>query len=170
MKFYKIISESEAYYSFKENKIIESGGAQSSYNLPKKFFMYVKDKILIEDPDFSYVRKETDGDAYILRKDYEFELGSGVLSLIGNRYRNIENKFIASLNGTNGKFQIYRIVYDNLGSEYGWFVKLYDKNLTGNKLILDIDEKNKIFTIDIEFVSVKQEIYTKYINQVPMRI
>ena len=143
--YHKTISESEAYYSIKDGKIIKSGGAQSSYNLPRLFFRYAtENKILIEDYGISYPRKEIDGNAYVLNKDYEFKLGSNVLSLIGESYNNVDNQFIASMNGTNNKFQIYRKVYGILGWRYGWFVELYDKNLSGNKLLLDIDERNKI--------------------------
>lgn len=164
--FFKIISESEAQFSLKENEIIKSThNTQSSYNLPRNFFKYVtKNNILIRDPHIKYERKHVDGDAYILQKDYEFKLGSTVLSLIGDEYDNSENIFIASLNGTNNKFQIYRKVYNNLGWKYNWFVELYDKNLSGNKLILEIDEKNKVFLLDIEFTSINQNSYLKFID------
>ncbi len=42
--YFKTISESEAYYSVREGKIIQSGGGQSSYNLPKYFFKYATEK------------------------------------------------------------------------------------------------------------------------------
>ena len=164
--FFKIISESEALFSLKEGEIIKSTHTtQNSYNLPRNFFKYAtKNNILNKDPNMKYKRKPVDSDAYILQKDYEFKLGSTVLSLIGEEYNNSKNEFIASLNGTNNKFQIYRTVYDNLGWEYDWFVELYDKNLSGNKLILDIDEINKIFTLDIEFTSINQHRYIEFIE------
>lgn len=163
--YYKTISESEAYYSFKDGEIIRSGGGQSSYNLPRTFFKYATEKnILIKDSNLSYPRKYIDGDAYILNKSYEFKLGDSVLSLIGENYKNVDNQFIASMNGTNNKFQIYRKVYNELGWRHGWFVELYDKNLSGNKLILDIDETNKIFTIDIVFSQIKQSTYMEYLK------
>ena len=163
--YYKTISESEAYYSFKEGNLIKSGGGQSSYNLPKNFFKYSTEKqILIEEPTISYSRKNIDGNAYVLNEDYSFRLGSGILSLIGKSYDNVDNQFIASMNGTNNKFQIYRKVYDHLGWRYGWFVELYDKNLSGNNLILDIDEQNKIFMIDILFPEITLSEYLEFIN------
>lgn len=165
-KFFKIISESEALFSLKEGEIIKSThSTQNSYNLPRNFFIHMtKNKILKKDPDMDYKRRHIDREAYILQNDYEFKLGPTVLSLIGDEYNNSENKFIASLNGTNNKFQIYRTVYSNLGREYEWFVKLYDKNLSGNKLILDIDEINKVFTLDIEFTSINQNKYLEFIE------
>ncbi|WP_304103393.1 AAA family ATPase [Methanobrevibacter ruminantium] len=155
----KFISESEADYSLVGDKIIKSGGAQSSYNLPNEFFNYVTEKkILIKDPTIEHFRKNRDGDAYVPNSDYKFQLGPGVLWLIGDEYGE-GSKFIASVSSTNGKFQIYRAVYNNMADNgYKWFVKLYDKNLSGNQLILDINESEKVFTLDIKFNAIKQTI------------
>lgn len=162
MEYSKYISGSEAKYFISENNssIKVGGGAQSSYNLPVDFLEDAKGKnIIIQDSNIDYDRKSKDGDAYVLQKDYTFKLGQGVLWLIGEEYNNIENKFIASINASNGKFQLYKKVYDKLDSpEYKWFVDLYNKNLSGNKLVLDIDEDNKILTLDIRFNAIKQNI------------
>lgn len=164
--YHKTISESEAYFSLEEGKLVKSGGGQSSYNLPRYFFKYATDRnILIEDPNINYPRKDIDGNAYVLSEDYEFRLGKSVLSLIGEDYRNVDNKFIASMNGTNNKFQIYRKVYGEMGWRYGWFVELYDRNLSGNTLILDLDEKNKVFTIDIMFNGIGKSQYCELIKR-----
>lgn len=169
--YFKTISESEAFYSIKEGKFAVSGGGQSSYNLPKNFFKYMTDNdILVQDPELDYPRKSMDGSAYVLNENYKFKLGSNVLSLIGPDYENVDNRFISSVNGTNGKFQVYRKVYDEMGWRYGWFVELYDKNLSGNELIMHIDEKNKIFTLDIDFVQIEQREFKEYLNQHPLRI
>ena len=169
--YYKTISESEAYYSIKDGKIVMSGGGQSSYNLPKKFFKYsTENKILIQDSHLSHSRKYIDGDAYVLNEDYNFKLGSNAVCLIGNEYGHYDNEFIASMNGTNNKFQIYRNTYDNLGWEYDWFVELYDKNLSGNQLILNIDEKNGVFTLDIEFIKIDLNSYINQIKKLKRRI
>jgi len=168
--YFKTISESEAFYSFKEGKFAVSGGGQSSYNLPKDFFKYMTNhNILIQDPELDYVRKSMDGNAYVLNDDYEFKLGPKLLSLIGAGYENVDNKFISSVNGTNGKFQVYRKVYDKMGWRYGWFVELYDKNLSGNELIMHIDEKNYIFTLDINFGQIPQSEFMEYLSQHPLR-
>lgn len=121
----------------------------------------------MQDHDLNYSRKETDGYAYVLNEDYDFKLGSNVLSLIGEGYGKVDNKFIASMNGTNGKFQIYRKVYDEMGWRYGWFVELYDKNLSGNELLMHIDEINKTFTLDIHFLEIEFNVYFEYICKHP---
>lgn len=161
----KYISESEANFSLDGDKIIESGGGQSSYNLPSEFFEYTTEKnILIKDPNLEHFRKIRDGDAYVPNPEYKFQLGSGVLWLIGDEYKD-DNKFVASVSSTNGKFQIYRAVYNNMADNgYKWFVKLYDKNLTGNQLILDINESEKVFTLDIKFNAIKQTVDQDKIN------
>ncbi|MDV5105909.1 AAA family ATPase [Clostridium perfringens] len=106
-----------------------------------------------------YKRKEDDGAPYVLAKSYKFKLGNGVLWLIGDEFAKRNNKFIASL-PSNNKFQLYRSVYNSMHNynankeEYEWFVKLYDKNLCGSELVLDIDEENKILTIDVRFNSI----------------
>ena len=158
----KFLSESEANFSVEGDKIIKVGGAQSSYNLPAEFFNYTtKNNILIRDSKIMHFRRNKDGDAYVLNKDYKFELGPGVIWLIGEEFIG-ENKFIASVNGQNKKFQIYRTTCINMAdSGYKWFVALYDKNITGNQLILDIDEEKKIFTFDIKFNAIKQIIYSE---------
>ena len=92
--------------------------------------MPLKKNILIPDSNFSYARKGIDGNAFVLNKLFSFKLGKNVLSLIGEGYCHVDNKFVASMNGTNGKFQIYRKVYDELGWRYGWFVDLYDRNMS----------------------------------------
>lgn len=155
MIFKKDISASEANYSVDilKNSIISGRGGQSSYNIPNDFFEEATQKcILIQDENFQYSRKEKDGNAYVLSSNYRFELGENILWLIGNEYKNKENKFIASIGYQNKKFQLFRTVYDKLNKEnYGWFVALYDKNLAGNELIIDVNEEEKILKLDIKF-------------------
>ena len=158
MEFNKRISSVEAKYYLKEGRILKNqNNIQSSYNLPSEFFKYAKSKnILIEDSSINYARKSIDGNAFVLQSDYIFKLGQGVLWLIGEEYKEIKNKFIASKNASNGKFQLYRKVYINFDSEeYEWFVKLYDKNICDNELVLHIDEEQKILTLDIKFSEIK---------------
>ncbi|GAA0089495.1 AAA family ATPase [Clostridium perfringens] len=148
------------YYIDEKGNIKNGGGAQSSYNLPKDFFDVAKEKgVIVQDKDMRYKRKEDDGAPYVLAKSYKFKLGNGVLWLIGDEFAKRNNKFIASL-PSNNKFQLYRSVYNSMHNynankeEYEWFVKLYDKNLCGSELVLDIDEENKILTIDVRFNSI----------------
>lgn len=163
MKYTKLISGSEAMYKINnsENKILQiSKNTQGSYNLPIEFYEVAKEKhVLVENPSIDYARKNKDGAAYVVTDTYKFKLGQGILWLIGDEYNNKNNKFIASVNESNGKFQLYRTVYKKFNSdEYEWFVKLYDKNLVGNELILDIDEHNKILTIDVRFNSISKSV------------
>ena len=163
MKYTKLISSSEArYYINKgENEILKTvKNSQGSYNLPSEFLEAAREKnILVQDPSIDYARKSTDGDAFVLSKEYKFKLGKGALWLIGEDYSKVNNKFIASINASNGKFQLYRTVYKKFDSkEYEWFIALIDNNLAGNELILDIDEENQILTLDVKFNVINQGI------------
>ena len=149
------------YYLLLDGKEFCLDHSQSSYNLEKNFYKYAtENNILIEDHELEHARKEKDGNAYVLN-GYEFKLGEGVLSLIGEEYKNRENKFITSLNKSNGKFQIYRKVYEEKSNPknyigitydngYEWFVELFDENIGGSRLVIDIDETKKIFVFDVE--------------------
>ena len=161
MKYYRVVKKSQAKNYISGNKLIKSDGAQASYNLPKEFFLDAKDKGVLVETSMDYPRKYDDGNAYILNSNYKFKLGQGVLWLIGEEYKKIENKFILSKSGTNNKIITYRTVYNQMSKNdrgYKWFVDLYDKNLAGNKLIFNIDEDRKIFTWDIEFSGIEQNL------------
>lgn len=163
MKYTKIISKSEARYYIDggKNEILKTDkNSQGSYNLPSEFLEAARKKnVLVKDPNIDYARKNTDGDAFVLSKDYKFNLGKGALWLIGEDYAKKSNKFIASINKSNGKFQLYRTVYKKLDpKEYGWFITLIDNNLVGNELILDINEVNQILTLDIKFNAINKVI------------
>lgn len=161
MKYTKLISSSEAkYYINKgENEILKTNkNSQGSYNLPVEFLEAAIEKnVLVKDSSIDYARKEIDGDAFVVSDDYKFKLGQGALWLIGEDYTKVNNKFIASINASNGKFQLYRTVYKKLDSkEYNWFINLIDNNLSGNELILDIDEQNQVLTLDVKFNAINQ--------------
>lgn len=162
MKYYNPVSKSEAkyYIDSNEGEIKISGGAQGSYNLKSEILTELtKHNVLIKDPSFEYDRKDKDGSAYVLANEYSLQLGTGILWLIGNEYSGSDNKFIASINSSNGKFQMYRTVYRKLNqNQYGWFVKLYDKNLTGNDLIFRIDAQNKVLHLDVKFNAIENTI------------
>ena len=161
----KIISASEAKYKIEKDTITSSGGAQASYNLEQKFVDYViKENILIENPDLNFYRTKNDIQVlvhqYVLNEEnYKFKLGSGILWLIGDEYKDINNKFILSWASENQiKPQLYKKVYKEMGFEYEWFLDLYAKNLAGNQLIFDIDEENKILTLDITFNAIEKTV------------
>lgn len=153
----KVISTAEAKYLINEGNIVSKPGSnQGSYNLDNSFCKYVeKENILVEDPNLDYPRKEEDGNAYVLNEEYSFELGEGVLWLIGKEYSRRNNKFISSHND-NGKIQVYRKVYNKMGPDYEWFVKLYDRSIEGNVFVIDIDENLKKFTVDMRFDAIEE--------------
>lgn len=153
----KVISTAEAKYLINEGNIVSKPGTnQGSYNLDSSFCKYVeKENILVEDPNLDYPRKEEDGNAYVLNEEYSLELGEGVLWLIGKEYSRRNNKFISSHND-NGKIQVYRAVYNRMGPDYEWFVKLYDRSIGGNVFVIDIDETLKKFTVDMRFDAIEE--------------
>ena len=156
MEYIKELGNCEGRYYLDENDGSikrNQSNEQSSYNLPNDFFRdALNKKVIIEDPSINHCRKSIDGNAYVVNSDYKFKLGQGVIWLIGEKYNNDKNKFIASINGSNKKAQLYRRVYKELESiEYNWFIDLYDKNIVKNILVLNIDEENKILTLDTRF-------------------
>lgn len=161
----KAMSESESKYKINEGYIeIRKKNVQSSYNLDKNFCDYVEEKnILVEDPNLDYPRKDKDGNAFVLNEEYQLELGPGVLWLIGKEYSTRDNKFISSHND-NGKIQVYNNVYKNMGPDYEWFHKVYEKSIAGNVLEIDIDEEQKKFTVDIRFDSIEESISTNELD------
>jgi len=154
------IMDSQAKYSY-DVKILKEGGGQASNYVGSKFFNETTERnILVEKTIDGYPRLQDV--VYVLSDDYEFELGDEILELIGNEYDNHENVFMVSFPDTkDGKPQLNRRAYEKLSSiheGYGWFVKLYDQNISKNKLLISIDEENKIFKLDLEYCSLKKLI------------
>ena len=165
----KIISASEAKYKIEDDTITTSGGAQASYNLEQEFFDYIINHNILNNEPKTYTRTKGDSEVivhdYLLNeKDYTFELGPGVLWLINDDFKDTNNKFIASIgiptdeHKRNMKPQLYKTSYRRYGKGYEWFLDLYAKNLVGNKLVFDIDEENKILTLDIKFNAIETTV------------
>lgn len=153
-----IYSASKYYINDSDGRLIKDAAkSQSVYNLKKDFFNELKEKnVLREDPSFEYDRKSKDGNAFVLSDEYTLQLSEGILWMIGDKYSKTNNKFMVVINSSNNKIQISRSIYDSLNKdEYGWFVKLYDKNLRGNELVFEIDTKNKKIYLDIKFKAMK---------------
>lgn len=162
-----MVSKSESKYLLNSvTGLIEKreGNVQSSYNIDVEIFKVLRDrKIIVQDSSFEHARKSQDGDAYVLNRNIKITLGEGVLWLVGDEFKNVELKFVGSVNGANGKFQMYRKVYDKivrdakqigdniLAKQYEWFVHLFDKNLAGNELLFIIDSNNNTLKIDVRF-------------------
>lgn len=171
----KTISVSEAKYiidSKNSSIIYDNTKIQSTYNIPERFFHAVEENnILVENSNFEYSRKSTDGNAYVLADNYRLKLGLGIIWLIGDEYKTKENKFIVSVANKEvskkdktkkiGKPQLFRKIYNELQKQdegYSWFVKLFDKNLAGNEFVLEIDEQNKFLIVDVNFTGIQKSI------------
>lgn len=168
MKIYdKEVSISESKYKLDYNnesyiKILKSNTKQqSTYNIPRKFFDEAISKdVLVETKSLNYPRK--DDTVYTINDDYEFKLGPNVLWLIGDDYDKKENKFVISRMNER-KPQIYRGAYSKLSKNsegYDWFIKLYDKNIGNNNLLIILNESDKTVIFDIEFTSFKKCNYS----------
>ncbi len=126
---------------------------QSSYNLPADFIDYVLELgAIVKDANLEYNRKVSDGNAYVIHKDWEFKLADGILWLLGDDFKSRNNQFIAST-AKNGKTQFFRGVYNELANnnkEYEWFVRLYDRNIVGSTMIFEINNDLKLITLDVK--------------------
>ena len=166
MVYEVVIKNAQANYNV---KLIKSGGGQSSNYVGINFFRDALEKNVIYET--STVEGYPGGNRasdkkYLLNDDYEFELGSGALDLIGEEYKD-NNKFIVSYPQTKDpKPQLNRRVYEVLSREdkgYEWFVKLYDSNISYNKLIFDIQEGKLI--LDVKFSAIKKYLSSEDTSQ-----
>lgn len=155
------IKGSQADYIIDDIILKKSGGGQSSNYVGTEFFKDALEKnVIVQDTVDGYPTTNARGsdEQYILNDNYTFKLGKGIIALIGEEYKYFDNKFIVSLPQTkNGKPQLNKVVYKTLAKKdegYEWFFKLYCNNISGNELILDIDEKEKKLTVDIRFSAV----------------
>lgn len=167
MKYYNMVSNSEAKYLLNSTTGLlkkREGNVQSSYNIDVDIFKALcKHRMIVQDSSFEHARKSQDGDAYVLNSNIKITLGEGALWLVGDEFKKVELKFVGSVNGANGKFQLYRKVYDKivrdakqsgnntLAMQYEWFVNLFDKNIAGNELVFTIDVDNNTLNIDVKF-------------------
>lgn len=164
LEYSKEIKKSQANYGFLV-KIVEEGGGQASNYVGTEFFNDALNKNILVKTDIGGYPRNQD-DVYILNTDYKFKLGPEVLKFIGDEYDTYTNKFIISHpKTTDGKPQLNRRAYKKLSERYddgfSWFVDLYDKNISGNKLLITVDEEEKLLTLDIEFSSIKKFITFK---------
>lgn len=138
-------------------------GSQSSYNIDTDLFKILEEKNVICYNEYVDDYPTNDSrpldDKYVLSDNYEFKLGPEILNLIGENYKD-NNKFIISKtkseaeSGTTIKYQLMNNVYSTLGKNhdgYDWFVELFKKNIYGNDLKFDIDERKSLLTIDTIF-------------------
>lgn len=182
VEFRREIKKTQAKFIINSDELVVSEnnvGQQSSYNLPQDFIDFALDNgVLVEDGTIEYSRKQSDGNAYRLADGYKFELAPGVIWMIGDKYKSVDNFFLTSQNeakdGTK-KFQLFRAVYNALRSsrtagceKYDWFVELYDKNLVGNSLLIEVDTDHRKLRLDVEMNAVKGSVdASKVAGEVP---
>ena len=165
ISYKKDIKHSDAKYMIIEDKLVKSnGGGQWSYNIPVDFFDDLKEKEILIKQSTDSSRQKIDGDGYVIDEKYTFQLGSGTLWIIGEEFKKKNNKFIIFRSGTNNKCILYKTVYKELGEDYEWFVKLYDNNLKGNDIILEVDEKEKTVTFDVRFNAIEKKVSEESID------
>ncbi len=164
------INESQAYYTVENVVLRKSGGGQASNYVGTGFFKDALEKnVIFQTTVEGYPSNRDYDEQYILNEDYTFELGPGIIDLIGEEYNNHNNKFLVSFPQTkSGKPQLNKVVYKKLAQKdkaYEWFFKLYCNNITGNKLVFDIDEENKKLTVDIRFSAITTFLSTGNVPQ-----
>ena len=159
-QYYKLIKESQAKYTLIDGIMRKQGGKQCSYyiedddfgEMESKFLKYVG---LGRDFEGFPTGKYRDIDKVYELKDYAFELGPGIIWLIGKDYENKENKLIITYPNTKDPMpQLMRSVYEKLTEKdtgYKWFVDLYDKNFSFDTLEFDFNEETETLTLDIIF-------------------
>ena len=142
------VFQSQAYSRFVilASEPVPSAGAQVSYNVPREIFdKLVNYNILVR------TSSNPQGEDYELNSSFSFTLSDEIINLIGQNYKNINNKFFIRVANSNGKPQLIKAAYKQKNSpEYNWFVKLYDKNGIGNFVVFEFDELNHTFVVDIE--------------------
>lgn len=168
MVYEREIMRSQADYIVENIILKKSGGGQSSNYVGTEFFNDALEKgVIFQTTVDGYPTTNSRGSdkQYVLNENYSLELGSGILTLIGEEYNDIDNKFIVSYPQTkNGKPQLNKVVYKTLSKidkGYEWFFKLYCNNISGNTLVLDIDEQNMILFVDIEFSALTNFLSSK---------
>lgn len=177
-EFRREIKKTQAKFIINSDELVvteNNVGQQSSYNLPQEFIDYsLNNGVLVEDATIEYARKSSDGNAYRLADGYKLEIAPGLIWMLGKKYKDIDNFFLTSKNeakdGTS-KFQLFRAVYEKLSksheanhSSFDWFVELYDKNLVGNSLLLEVIPEERVLRLDVEMNAVKGAIDAKVVE------
>lgn len=177
-EFRREIKKTQAKFIIDSDTLVVSEnnvGQQSSYNLPQEFIDYsLNNGVLVEDATIEYSRKATDGNAYRLADGYKLVFAPGLHWMLGNKFKDVDNFFLASKNkakdGTS-KFQLFRTVYEKLSksheanhASFDWFVELYDRNLVGNSLLLEVIPEEKVLKLDVEMNAIKSSVDSSVIS------
>lgn len=156
------VERSQAYYKFELIRAVKEykAGAQVSYNVPKEIF----DELRRESIIISSGSNEQ-GQDYSLNPNYKLVLSNRVISLIGQKYKTIDNKFFIRHATSNNKPQLIKSAYKKMNSEkYNWFVELYDKNCIGSTISFRINEITKEFIVDVSFNYEVKKIEEESVN------
>lgn len=142
-EFIREISESQSKYKVIKKNVTQ----QSSYNLSVELEKYLYENGAIKRA--TIVNKENDGNIYyVLNDNVHLKLGEGVISLIGEEYRNVDANIILVHTTNNNKFQIRRNDHNVDNMQLNWYKKLYDNNYEGANFIVSYDINNKTLQID----------------------
>lgn len=146
-KFIREISETQSKFKIVKKIITQ----QSSYNLSVELEakLYEKGAIKIVD----YPEKRGDGNIYYnLNDGVSIHFGTGVLSIIGDDYADVEADIILVHTASNNKFQIRRNDHNADQKSLNWFKFLYDRNFEGANFEISFDESSKVLEIDNKIV------------------
>ena len=149
-KFTRLIKTTQSKYkAIIEKKEITQ---QCSYNLELEMEEY----LLSIDALIRITPEGNDTNVlYELKSDYKVILGTNIIAIIGEKYKNLVNKVIFThtegSDGSSKKIQLKKTDFDAKKQEsYNWFVDLYNKNIENILFISIVDNDNKTITFDLE--------------------
>lgn len=128
------VKRTQSLYELKEKTINQQG----SYNLSLEAMERLVNLNIIKKINDDLPIK------YKVSDDYKVVLENGIISLIGDEYKEIDNKVIfvyTEANDGTKKFQIKRA--DNNDESTKWFTELYNSNCEGANFSIDVDTSNK---------------------------
>ena len=152
MKYKREVSATQSKY--KTNLIRKFVTQQCSYNIPIECEMFMKNSNVLRrlSPEGSDTNV-----LYEVADNYKIELSDNILAVIGKSYKFKNNHAIFThtegVNGTTKKLQLKRNDFKAKGSDYEWFVSLYDHNIEGMNFVVDVDIDNKKIVFDLELTS-----------------
>lgn len=149
MKYKREITATQSKYKATLSR--KTINQQCSYNIPIECETFMKNSNIIKR--ISPEGNETNV-LYEINDNYDVELSSNILAIIGETYKFKRNRAIFThtegIGGTTKKIQLKRNDFKGRGPEYEWFVSLYDHNIEGMNFVTDIDVDNKKIIFDLE--------------------
>ncbi|PAF55086.1 AAA family ATPase [Mycoplasmopsis agassizii] len=148
--FKRKIHNSQANYFLEIVPNLETK-VQGSYNLDKELKSYLEDHNALVVSDMKPFNENHF--LYSLSPDWKFKIDESVLSIIGEEYKNLDNQIIFAStkdrHSRSEKFQLMKTYFKETNKkEYEWFPKLYDHNIVGSEISIEVwEEKNEIIII-----------------------